>query len=188
VGTQLAGVSVTFNGIFAPILYASAKQITAVVPYGVSGANAQVAVQYQSLIPLSVPVPLAPAVPAFLTADSSGHGQAAAINADGLANSVSHPAAGGSVVSLYATGEGQTSPAGIDGKIGAAPLPQPVLPVSVSIGGQSAQVQYAGGDTGMVAGVMRVDVVIPKDIATGAVPVVLTVGNVSSPPVTIGVQ
>ncbi|HLK64689.1 MAG TPA: IPT/TIG domain-containing protein [Bryobacteraceae bacterium] len=190
IGTQLAGVSVTFNGILAPVLYASARQITAVVPYGVSGTTAQVMVQYQSLVPFSASVPVVASVPAWLTADSSGHGQAAAVNADGQPNSSSHPASAGSVITLFATGEGQTAPPGIDGKVGASPLPQPVLPVSALVGGQAATVQYAGGATGMVAGIMRVDVQIPASTAAGAaVPVVLQVGNASSPNgVTIAVQ
>jgi uncharacterized protein (TIGR03437 family) len=190
VGTQLSGVSVTFNGIFAPILYASAGQITAIVPYGVSGSNVQVVAAYQSLITLSTSVALAPSAPALLTADASGHGQAAAVNASGQANNASHPAPIGSVITLYGTGEGQTSPAGMDGKLGSAPLPQPVLPVTVTIGGQTATVQYAGGENGTVAGVLRMDVQIPGGIQTGgAVPVVFQVGGVSSPSgVTIAVQ
>lgn len=190
VGTQLAGVSVLFNGIFAPVLYASAKQVTAIVPYGVSGPNAQVVAEYQSLITLSTSVPLASSAPALLTADSSGRGQAAAVNAGNQPNNASHPASTGTVVTLYATGEGLTSPAGIDGKLGSAPLPRPVLPVTVTIGGQTATVQFAGGESGTVAGVMRLDVRIPSGIQPGsAVPVVLLVGGASSPPgVTIAVQ
>jgi uncharacterized protein (TIGR03437 family) len=190
VGTQLAGVSVLFNGIFAPVLYASAKQITAIVPYGVSGGTAQVVAEYQSLITLSTPVPLAAAAPALLTADSSGRGQAAAVNAGNENNDARHPASIGTMITLYATGEGATSPAGIDGKLGSAPLPRPVLPVTVTIGGQAATVAYAGGESGTVAGVMRIDVQIPSGIQTGsAVPVGIAVGGVGSATgVTIAVQ
>src|SRR6185369_13418957 len=108
IGTQLGGVSVLFNGIFAPIPYASAKQITAIVPYGVSGGTAQVVGQYQSLITLTTSVALTSASPALLTADATGKGQAAAINAGGDSNNSAHPAATGSVITLYATGEGLT--------------------------------------------------------------------------------
>jgi uncharacterized protein (TIGR03437 family) len=59
--------------------------------------------------------------------------------------------------------------------------PQPVLPVIVTIGGQTAQVQYAGGAPGEVAGVMQLNVEIPSGIRTGAaVPVLLRVGGVPS--------
>lgn len=190
VGTQLGGVSVLFNGIFAPILYASPGQVSAVVPYGVSGENVQVVGQYQSLITLTTSVPLTATAPAFFTADSSGKGQAAAVNQDNLSNSPSHPAPIGSVITLYATGEGQTSPSGIDGKLGSVPLPRPVLPLTVTIGGQLATVQSASGGTGLVAGIMQLSVQIPSGIQAGtAVPVVLRVGDVPSPAgVTIAVQ
>jgi uncharacterized protein (TIGR03437 family) len=112
------------------------------------------------------------------------------VNASGQPNNASHPAPIGSVITLYGTGEGQTSPAGMDGKLGSVPLPHPVLPVTVTIGGQTATVQYAGGENGTVAGVLRMDVQIPSGIQTGsAVPVVFQVGGVSSPSgVTIAVQ
>ncbi len=47
VGTSLAGTSVIFGGTPAPVLYTSATQIGAVVPYSVAGSNVQVFVQYQ---------------------------------------------------------------------------------------------------------------------------------------------
>jgi uncharacterized protein (TIGR03437 family) len=113
------------------------------------------------------------------TANSSGRGQAAAVNQDGTQNGAANPAAAGSVLSLYATGEGQTLPAGLDGKLAAAPLPQPVAAVTVAIGGVAAEVSYAGGAPGLIAGVMQVNVVVPAGVS-GTVPVVLTVGGVDS--------
>jgi uncharacterized protein (TIGR03437 family) len=70
-------------------------------------------------------------------------------------------------------------PAGLDGKLAAAPLPQPVAAVTVAIGGVAAEVSYAGGAPGLIAGVMQVNVVVPAGVS-GTVPVVLTVGGVDS--------
>ena len=189
VGTQLGGVSVLFNGIFAPILYASANQVTAVVPYGVAGPSAQVVASFQSLITLSTSVGVASAAPALFTINSSGTGQAVATNQDGSANGPAHPAVPGSVITLYATGEGQTSPAGIDGQPAAAPLPRPVLPVTVTIGGLAAVVQSAQEAAGEI-GVMQVTVQVPGGVQFGnAVPVALQVGGIPSPAgVTIAVN
>jgi uncharacterized protein (TIGR03437 family) len=189
VPTQLGGVSVAFNGIFAPVLYASATQVTAVVPYNVSGPAAQVVASYQSLITLSVSVPLAPSAPALFTADSSGLGQAIASNQDGSASGPLRPAAAGNSITLYATGEGQTSPAGVDGKPVTTPQPRPLLPVSVTIGGLPATVLSAVEQAGTV-GVMQLTVVVPGGVQLGnAVPVVLQVGTASSPAgVTIAVR
>ena len=67
----------------------------------------------------------------------------------------------------------------MDGKLATAPLPQPVAPVTVTIGGVAAEVRFAGGASGQIAGVMQVNVVVPGGLS-GAVPVVMTVGGVAS--------
>ena len=179
---QLAGTSVTINGLQAPMIYAWATQTAAVVPYGITGTTALVSVAYQGQSSAALSVPVASSAPGIFSFDSTGKGQAAAINQDGFTiNGAANPAKVGDVISLYATGEGQTTPFGTDGKPASDSLPHPNLSVGVTIGGQTAQVQYAGGAPGEVAGVVQVNVQIPAGIQTGnAVPVVLSVGNVSS--------
>ena len=182
VGPQLGGVSVLFNGAFGPILYASATQVTAVVPYSAAGPNVQIAVEYQSRIVLTTAATLAATAPALFTADASGKGQALAYNQDGSLNGAGHPAAAGSSVTFLGTGEGQTTPAGVDGKLAGTPAPRPVAPVTVTIGGQPATVQSAGGSAGSVAGVFQISVAVPAGLAAGPVPVVVQAGGASSPP------
>jgi uncharacterized protein (TIGR03437 family) len=74
--------------------------------------------------------------------------------------------------------------------INAAPLPLPVADVKVTIGGQNATVNFAGGAPGLVAGVLQVNAQIPAGISAGnAVPVVVQVGTSNSQPgVTIAVN
>jgi uncharacterized protein (TIGR03437 family) len=87
------------------------------------------------------------------------------------------------VIVLYVTGEGQTTPFGVNGRIAVtgATLPHPIAPVSVTIGGVTATVQYAGGAPGSLAGLMQINAVIPEGINSGsAVPVTVTVGAASS--------
>jgi uncharacterized protein (TIGR03437 family) len=110
--------------------------------------------------------------------------QAAAINAaDGSLNTAANPVAAGGSISLFATGEGQTLPAGVDGRLGGSTPTRPVLPVSVRIGGMPATFQYAGSVKGQVAGLMQVNVMIPEGVqAGGYVPVVLHVGDRTSGP------
>jgi uncharacterized protein (TIGR03437 family) len=87
----------------------------------------------------------------------------------------------GGYISLFATGEGQTSPVGVDGKLGGTVGARPLGNVSVTVGGINATVQYAGGIAGDVAGLMQVNVQIPAGVQPGGyVPVVLQVGNASS--------
>jgi uncharacterized protein (TIGR03437 family) len=182
VETVLAETRILFDGVAAPLLYVSANQGSAIVPYAVAGrATTQVQVEYRGVRSPAVSVAVAPSAPGLFTLNASGGGPGAFLNQDYSVNSASNPAARGSAVILFATGEGQTNPPGADGKLAADPLPAPLLPVSVTIGGQPAAVLYAGGAPGLVAGVLQVNVRIPEGVTPGpAVPVGLTVGNASS--------
>lgn len=182
VSRQLAGTTVTFGGIPAPLVYASYSQVSAVAPYGVPGGSVPVVVQYQDQAPAQATATVAAASPALFTVDASGRGPALAIDQDGFANTAAHGAQTASILTLYATGAGQTSPGGVDGQIAGGVLPRPVLPVGVSIGGQAATVLYASAVPGSVAGIFQIAVQVPTGIATGpAVPVTLQVGGFTSP-------
>jgi uncharacterized protein (TIGR03437 family) len=182
VATSLAGTTVLFDGIPAPLIFAEAGQLNAVVPFGVAGrATTEVQVQYKDSTSNKATVPLVASAPGLFTLNFSGDGQGAILNEDGSVNSASNPAARGSVVSLWATGGGQTSPPGVDGAIVAPPLPVLTQSVSVTIGGAATEVQFAGAAPGLVTGVIQVNVLVPSGIAPGSdVPVVLTIGNAGS--------
>ena len=181
VATTLAGSRVLFDGVASAMIFASAGQIDAVVPFGVTAGGVQAQVQYQDLVSAPFPVTVVPAVSGIFSADASGAGQAIVLNQDGTLNSPVSPAAPGSVITLWATGAGQLSPAGIDGAVDTGNLPRPVLLVLAQIGGRSADVLYAGGAPGIVEGVIQVNLRIPLASQTGAaVPLVLRVGNSAS--------
>jgi uncharacterized protein (TIGR03437 family) len=182
VDTSLAGTRLLFDGVAAPMVYTSQSQASAVVPYGVANRRTTaVQAEYQGRKSESLTLAVAAADPAIFTLGSSGGGQGAILNQDGSLNSSSIPAEPGFVVVLFATGEGQTIPAGVDGKPAAEPLPRPILPVSARIDGIPAHVLYAGGAPGLVAGVLQVNVVVPEGVGSGDVPVVLKVGDAHSP-------
>jgi uncharacterized protein (TIGR03437 family) len=191
VPTSAGGTSVFFNGAAAPVLYSSANQVAAIVPYGISGSLAQMYVQYQGATSVPFNVSVATVIPGVFTLNSSGSGQAAAINAkDNSINGAAKPAKAGDYVTLYITGAGQTNPAGVDGSVNASPYPLPVASVKVTIGSQNATVNFAGGAPGSVAGVIQVNAQIPAGTTPGAaVPVVVQVGTSNSQPgVTIAVN
>ncbi len=152
------------------------------MPYEVIGSSAQVTVTYQGQTSSAVTVAVAPSAPGIFTLDSTGKGQAAVVNQNYSINGASTPAPIGSIISLYATGEGQTSPPGVDGKPDSTPLPTPNLPVNVTIGGVTVNnLSYVGGAPGEVAGLMQINVQIPPGVTPGnAVPVVVRVGSASS--------
>src|SRR5580704_13997178 len=85
------------------------------------------------------------------------------------------PIARGSTIVMFATGEGQTNPPGLDGQLATSPYPKPVLPVSVTVGGKPASLAYYGAAPGETAGLMQLNVVVPMDISPGTTAVVLKV-------------
>lgn len=170
VPVRLAGTRLVVDGVAAPLLYVAAGQLSAIVPYGVSGkATVPVAVEANGLLGPAVTVPVASSAPAIFTADASGRGMAAALWT-------------GDVVTLYVTGEGMLQPVPEDGSvITGERLPRPVLPVRVLMAGREAEVLYAGGAPGLVAGVMQVNARVPEGVRGEAIPLVIRVGTAESP-------
>lgn len=190
VANSINNLQVLIAGTAAPILYTSSSQINVVAPFGLSGTTAQVQVMYQGQTLVSTSVPVQAASPAVFALDGSGGGQGAILNQDGTVNSVSNPAAPGSVVALFATGGGLTTPSSADGALSAAPYSKPMLPVSVTVNGETVPVRYAGAAPGLVAGVLQINIVVPADAYPAPYnQIVVTVGNYSSPSaVTLTVQ
>jgi uncharacterized protein (TIGR03437 family) len=189
--TTIANARVSFDGIPAPILYASPSQMNVIVPYNIPNpAFTNVQVEYLGVMSAAIGVPVAASEPSIFTLAGNGVGQAAILNQDNSVNEQGNPAPRGSVVQIYGTGEGMTNPPGVTGSITDAQTSRPVLPVSVTIGGVNATLQYAGSALDAVTGLFQVNAIVPQSIMPGpAVPIVLTVGTASSPGnVTIAVQ
>jgi uncharacterized protein (TIGR03437 family) len=182
VATNLSGLRVLFDGVPAPLLYASVPQTNVVVPYEVADRPVTtVEVEYKGTRSKGVGVPVAPAAPAIFTLGSTGLGGAAALNEDNTVNGPLNPAPRGSVIQIFATGEGVTAPAGVTGAVTHGSLRRPLLAVSVTIGGKDAQVLYAGSAPESVAGLFQVNAVVPREAAPDpALPIMLTVGSWSS--------
>lgn len=198
VPTTMGGVTVTFNGRPAPLLYVSATQVNAVVPYGVAGFNNfPVIVNYLGQTSNGFTVQTTTTVPGIFTLNGGGSGPAAILNSDGkTANGPNTPAAKGSTVAVFLTGEGMTTPPGVDGKVTCAAgctslsqIPIPLLPVSVLVDGQPAAVVFYGEAPSLVSGVMQVNFTIPTTVRSGNVPLTIAVGgNQSQANVTVSVQ
>jgi uncharacterized protein (TIGR03437 family) len=187
----LSEAQVTFDNIPAPLLFVSDTRITTIVPYAIAGrATTRMAVVYRNTASAAITLNVADAAPGIFALNPAGEG--AILNEDGTGNTPLAPAPKGTTIVLFGTGEGVSSPLSIDGRIIPADDTQathPVQQVSVTIGGVPAQVQYAGSAPGLISGVLKVSVVVPDDAPSGsAIPVVLTVGTVDSPPVTMAVE
>lgn len=181
IANTLSQVQVLFDGNPAPLIYVSAKQISAMVPYGLAGkSSTQIQVVNQGGTSDSFQKPIAPSAPGLFTVDSSGQGQAAMTNSDGSYNTPSSPATPGSYVTFYLTGEGQTNPSGSDGII-ATSTANVGLPVTVQIAGRTAQLLYAGSAPGNVNGFAQINAIIPADFQYGGnLPLLVLIGGVSS--------
>ena len=174
-----AGTRVLFDGVAAPVLYAQQNQVSVIAPYGIDGrSQVNIQVEYLGQASLAISSPVAATTPGIFTAAQNGTGQGAILLSDGhTANDPTHPATRGSIVSIFATGAGQTNPTGVDGEFAPSPAPAPAQTVSVKIGGQDADVVYAGGSPGSVEGLLQINVVVPQNVPSGNVPVSIAIGE-----------
>ncbi len=182
IDTTLGETRVLFDGIASPMIATSSGQISAIVPYAVAGKiSTQLQVEYQGKRSPVIPIPVVATAPGIFTANSSGSGQAAALNEDNSFNSAVNAVARNSILTLFATGEGQTNPVGVDGKLTSAPLPMPGALVTATIGGADAPVIYAGGAPGLTAGLLQINVRVPSNAPVGAaIPLIVKMGGTSS--------
>jgi uncharacterized protein (TIGR03437 family) len=194
--TTIGGVQVLFNGIAAPMIYASSTQVSAVVPYEMAPVvSPSVWIKYAGQTSNAYQLTTATTAPGLFTQNASGSGPGAILNQDNSVNGPGHTAAKGSIVQVYLTGEGQTSPQGVTGAITTATLPPPqvtpapVLAVGVTINGLPALYVYAGEAPGLVAGMMQLNVQIPSTAPSGDLPILVSIGgNTSQNGVTVSVQ
>jgi uncharacterized protein (TIGR03437 family) len=181
---SLGGLQVTFNGQPAPLLYSAAGQINAVAPFEVAGlSTVQMTINQADGKSLSTTLQVVASNPSIFSANASGTGQGAILNnADMTGNSASNPAPRGSIIAIFVTGAGVTTPPSVDGVLTSVVSPPLVAqPVTVMIGRQKAEVLYQGAAPGLVAGVSQIDVRIPSDITPGpSVPVTMVVDNAKS--------
>jgi uncharacterized protein (TIGR03437 family) len=180
--TLAAGTRVYIGGTAAPIVYTSATQVNALAPFGIAGTGAtSIQVEYNGVKGNAVTVAVVDSSPGILT-QGYGPGQAWVQNQDQTFNSSSNPAPRNTYVAFWATGQGLVDIPQQDGiQPTIPPFPNPLLPVSVSLGG----VKIPGANlvfNGLVySGEIQLNVLIPDNAPTGgAVPLVLTVGAASS--------
>jgi astacin len=181
--SNIGNTRILFDGVPAPIVYASAGQTSVVVPAEVAGrATTTVVLERDGQPAGSLPVAVAPAIPGIFTYNSSGSGPVAALNQDGSIHSKDRAAAPGSVMVLYATGAGLMDRTLANGEVMGSNLARPLAPVYVRIGKEPAEIVYAGSAPFLVNGALQVNVRVPANLTPGEWPVRIIMGNVSSGP------
>ena len=184
--TSLGASSVTFDNAAVPLYFSSDRGVIVQAPTTLTaGATTSIKVTSSFGTSLAVPLTIVPARPGIYTYESGGKGQAKAINQDGTPNGDgslkgSVPAPAGSVLQVFASGLGAVDPTIPTGTVApASPLSRVTLPVTATIGGQSARVSYAGAAPGLV-GMYQVNVLVPIGVPSGANRLVLYAGDNSS--------
>ena len=184
----LGGVSVTFNGVPAALLYVSATQVNALVPASVAPGEVQVVVQVNGVNSSPFPITARPAQPAVYAppnADGSTFYVTAALagTATLVGNSatdarVARPVYPGDTLDLYMIGLGSTLDPSkfITDRVFSGAFPVSA-PVAVTVGGRPANVMSAWL-TG--PGLYLVRIAVPADLAAGAQPIQVSAGGVPS--------
>jgi len=204
--TSLGGVQVFFDGVPAPLSYAQAGQVNAVVPFEVAGKQ-QTVIAYRyyynggpapgplpglSINSNAVTMPVVAAVPAIFALNASGSGPGAIENwPDYSINSASNPVGANGYIQIFGTGGGTVVGGAADGALapGAAWLSASPTWPTATIGGLPATVTYAGSAPGLVNGVLQVNLQIPQGLTPGPQPVVITIGSAQSQPgITVAVK
>jgi uncharacterized protein (TIGR03437 family) len=161
-----------------------------VAPFELAGkTSTRIQVWYQGIPSASFEMPVAVTSPGIFSQNGSGQGAASILNADYSLNTASQPAASGSVVSLYATGGGLTTPASSDGEQDVYALPL-AASAQVTLNGTQVPVLYAGSAPGLVAGVVQINFQIPSGFpASSGVALQLSMGGqLSVPGVTMSIR
>jgi uncharacterized protein (TIGR03437 family) len=175
---EVAETRVYFDNVAAPMIYSLNGQVSAVVPFEISGTT-QMQVEYAGLRSQPVAIPVAQATPGIYCS-AGGTGPAVATTAH---------TPQGDYITFFITGQGATT-LWPDGLLPTAPLfPIPMSPVTVQIGGVTSD--CAGNWAGLIYnGVTQVNACIPAGASTGdAVPLQVRVGGIAAQAgVTIGIS
>jgi uncharacterized protein (TIGR03437 family) len=191
--TSLEGTTVTINSKPAFVEYVSPTLVIALTPVDTAQGPVSVQVGFNGAASDAASAQMQPFSPAFfiLNNDSTSNKYIAARHADfgllaptTLFPGTSTPAKPGEVILLYGTGFGPTSPAIPNGRL-LTGAPSLTNAVTVRIGGVDVTPSFAGLSA---TGLYQINVQVPSSTPNGDVPVVATIGGVSSPSAFITVQ
>jgi uncharacterized protein (TIGR03437 family) len=192
--TTLGATQVTVAGRAMPLLFAGANQVNAMIPYDLPiNATHQVVIKRGNTISIPEPVSLLSSRSGVFTKDLTGKGAAIVVKvtADGTQSIVSttNPVSAYDAVIIYCDGLGNVDPQAIAGsETPLSPLSQTLDTVTVTVGGVSAPVFFAGLTPGFT-GLYQVNAYIPTGVTPGdSVPLVISQSGRSGSSVTIAVR
>jgi uncharacterized protein (TIGR03437 family) len=182
--TNLGGTTLSVGGILAPLLYASPTQINFQVPASTPAGSAKVVVNGPGGASASFSVTVTAQAPSIF---QYGTNRALAQNADGTLNSATAPAAAGSYITVYLTGQGAVDNSVSDGAATPlSPLSTATAKATATIGPMNATVQFLGL-TPDFAGLAQANIQVPT-LPSGDYPLVITAGGYVSASAVISVS
>ncbi len=175
---SLGNVQVWFDQAPGTVIYASAGQLNVVAPFGLEpGKRVLMQVWNYGIPSAQIPLDVVAATPGIYTQNASGKGLASVVVYPG--GSQNTAAAPGDTVALFATGGGP-SPRSADGVL-AWTAEELINSVAAFVGGQRAEILYAGACPTLVHGVFQVNIRIPDGTPPGSQPVRLEIAGQESP-------
>lgn len=178
--TNLAGVTVTINGVLAPLFFVSPGQINLQTPFSTSGETARIVVTNNSFLSNEVDVPVAATSPGIFSRNQNGIGPAIITHADFSLVTPQDPALPGETVIVFLTGLGAVDPPIADGA--QPPSSEPFSRVTdpnllVEFGREVGAIRFAGAAPCCV-GLYQINVDVPTTVVVGpAVPVAIQTTN-----------
>jgi len=177
----LGGLTLFINGVPAPLQFVAHDQINAQVPFEVTAGPAMAELRSPGMPPAAIQFSIVPVAPGIFATSPNpdGRDQGAVWNADGTLNTPDNPAAAGSVIKAYLTGQGPVHPPVATGAPAPAePLALADYGVAATVGGQPAAVMLSVLSPGAV-GVFEVNLRLPL-IAPGSYPLEVSLNGISS--------
>jgi len=177
---NLGNVSVTFDGIPAPMFLSFSGQLNVQVPFEVGGRKTQVQINYNGSLSDRIEVPVVASQPAFFTFTPAAADSLAFGGPEYNLNTVTNATARGQVVVMFGTGLGKLSydvPTGTGA--GAAPGGFTGGNNCTFGGTKTVPAAYAGWVLGFV-GFAQWNIAIPADSPTGKVTITCTDPNGNS--------
>ena len=177
VPASLAGATVTIGGQTARLISVSPTQIEVQVPVDTPAGAQPLVVNNGSSAGNAFTITVVNNAPAIFCANKG----------DWSPVSASNPVHAGDLLIVHATGLGQTTPALASGALAPMTAFPNTVPVTVTMGGQSAPVVYSVAAPGYV-GLYQIAVTVPPGAGSGSVPLVIKAGNASSNPLNVAIQ
>jgi uncharacterized protein (TIGR03437 family) len=157
----LAGFEASVNSVTAPLYYVAPGQVNIQIPYETQPGTTTLTVG-NPYVNVNYNLKIVPAAPGIFTSN-------------GFTAAPFSSAGRGQITTLFITGEGEVSPSLATGTTPASGtplsrLPKPKLPVTLTVAGQNATIDFIGIP----------NYTVPANTPLGVQPVVVTVGGVAS--------